>query len=157
MGEFKWGKIVEKWNAGQDAWLEIHQFVHYVADSMAIGQISGPDLWGPKDDHMDLSSDLTWFKLWGDTVDIVEYADIGAATAAWKQKIVDTYDTYTSKQERWWSQCWDNADWFDWCRVTMQWEIDAYTRRAMQEGGAIAAGFLILAAKEADNSTFEYS
>ena len=140
--------IVEKWSKGEDARLNVHRMVHYIADTMTIGQISGPALWGTKDNWIDLASELVSLKRIK-RLPAARFDDVASANVALIDKMNETFDLYFDKTEDWF-KCRTTVWGGEVCSKPTPFKVAEYTRRGIAEGASMAAGWLMLAAAEAN-------
>jgi hypothetical protein len=119
----------------------IRKLCHYIADGMAIGQISGPSLWGWKDDIIDLACEGVTSKRklpseaieWG-----VGNFEIGMGD--FEEAVFETYRLYRSAASKWFAR-------FPYFPTRSR--VTSMTRRGVSEAGTLTASFILLAWQEA--------
>jgi len=104
---------------------------------MAIGQISGPSLWGWKDDLIDSASESVSDKRqWQSSVIDWEEGGFEQGLAEFETSVLDTYATYRHDEDKWFRE----FPWFPTAR-----DVTHMTRRAVSQAATLTSSFIRLA------------
>lgn len=124
-------------DASVDLSKDVRRLCHYVADGMAIGQISGPSLWGWKDDLIDLASESVSDKRqWQSGVMDWEEGGFEQGLAEFETSVLDTYETYRQDADKWFRE----FPWFPTAR-----DVTHMTRRGVSQAATLTSSFIRLA------------
>jgi len=123
---------------------DARRLCHYIADGMAIGQISGPSLWGWKSDLIDLACESVSEKRgWQSVVIDWEEGGVEQGLAEFKRAVLDTYGTYREDVDEWFRK-------FPWFPTSG--DVTHMTRRGVSKAATLTSSFILLAWSQATDA-----
>jgi hypothetical protein len=119
----------------------VRRLSHYISDGMAIGQISGPSLWGWKDDLIDFASEgVSDKRRWPSYVRDWPTGDFEDGLAEFEEAVLETYATYRKDADNWFRR-------FPWFPTSG--DVTHMTRRGVAQAATLTSSFILLAWQEA--------
>jgi hypothetical protein len=128
-----------------DVSVAVRRLCHYAADGMSIGQISGPDLWGRKDDMIDFACELASKKgSWPSSVHDWGAGHYEDALKDFENSVLFTYGRYRQDADKWFKK----FPWFPTSRA-----VTDMTRWGVSQAATLTANFILLAWRDAQEET----
>lgn len=117
----------------------IRRLSHYISDGMSIGQISGPSLWGWRDDLIDFACEgVSKKESWPSYVHPWENWEEGLIE--FEDAVLQTYSVYRKDATKWFR---------GWPGLPTPRDVTHMTRRGVAQAATLTSSFILLAWDEA--------